>query len=305
MGKLSAVITATPEYDDLAKLDKCLRSLNSFADEIVLVVNGESSLLTSVAHKYKATVYNHKYSNYVEPLRNFGIEKASHDWILILDPDESIPDTLSKKLASMLHDESLNYCLVPRKNVIFGSWLKHSRWWPDFNVRFFRKGKVSWSDEIHLPPITEGRGYELPIKEEYAIVHDNYTTVEDYLARLNRYTSVQAQAKVREGYKFKWQDVLVKPGSEFLSRYFAGFGYKDGLHGLVLAILQAISEFVVYLKVWQDEGFKHSELMPEEFIKLAGKEIKEYQWWSVQTLLKNATLPRKILLKLYRKLFLR
>ncbi|OGM28690.1 hypothetical protein A3D84_05525 [Candidatus Woesebacteria bacterium RIFCSPHIGHO2_02_FULL_42_20] len=303
--KISAIVTATPGYDDIAKLEKCLESIRYFADEIIFVINGESGELEKVAGRFKAIIYNHKFLNYVEPLRNFGIAKASHEWVLILDPDELLGSALIKKLRSVIKDSTLNYCLIPRKNMVFDSWLKHSRWWPDFNVRFFRKGKVTWSDEIHIPPATVGKGYEFPVKEEFAISHNHYNSVEEYLERLNRYTSVQAEGRISEGYKFKWQDLLRFPASEFLSRYFAGFGYKDGLHGLVLSVLQGFSEFVVYVKVWQKEGFKHIDVDPAEFIKQSKNQIKEYNWWCIQTLLKSASVPKKILLKTYRKLFLR
>ena len=143
--------------------------------------------------------------------------------------------------------------------IIFGKWIKNSRWWPDYNIRFFKKNSVSWSNEIHSIPLTQGRGLDLEEKENLAIVHYNYTSIEQYLGRLDRYTTIQAEFLIKQGYRFIWKDLIVKPLKEFLSRYFVGEGYKDGLHGLVLASFQAFSALVLFAKVWEEQGFKEEK----------------------------------------------
>ncbi|MGB6838901.1 MAG: hypothetical protein WBE27_01320, partial [Microgenomates group bacterium] len=89
------------------------------------------------------------------------------------------------------------------------------------------------------------------------------------------------------GYKFSWGDLISKPVAEFLSRYFAGEGYKDGLHGLALAGLQAFSEFVLYLKVWQSEKFKEQNVPLKDVIKNIKKEGSEINYWHADALLKG------------------
>ena len=127
--------------------------------------------------------------------------------------------------------------------------MKYSRWWPDYNIRLFKKGSVSWNEVIHAVPMTQGIGGELEAKEELSIVHHHYDSVEQYVERMNRYTSRHAELRVKEGYKLVWKDLIVKPANEFFSRYFFGEGYKDGLHGIALSFLQAFSELVLYLKI--------------------------------------------------------
>jgi len=305
VNKISTVVTFTPGYDSINNLEKCISSAYGFTDDVVVVVNGKSEEIGKFAKKFNAALYSHEFVNYVERLRNFGIQKAKFDWVLILDPDEEFQSSLAKKLKGVVKSDSVDYVLIPRKNIIFGKWMKHSRWWPDYNVRFFKKGKVSWSDEIHAPPVTLGRGMEIPINQDLAIVHDHYGSIEEYLERMGRYTSIQASTLKSEDYKFKWQDLLAKPTSEFLSRYFAGFGYKDGLHGLVVASLQATSEFVLYLKLWQGSKFKEADIMPDDLFKIVKKQRKEFDWWVINSFLKSASAPKKLLLKIYRKLFLR
>lgn len=147
------------------------------------------------------------------------------------------------------------------------------------NIRLFKKGFVSWNEVIHMVPMTQGVGGDFAEEEDLAIIHHNYDSIEEYLTRMNRYTTHHAKIKINEGYKFSWKDIVVKPTGEFLSRYFYGRGYKDGLHGLALSLLQAFSELVIYLKVWQKEKFKDRDLKLDEVITLFQDQEKELHYW--------------------------
>ncbi len=284
VGKISAVITAIAGEEKY--LDSCLTSIKGFVDEIVIVDMSSGGEISKMAKKFKAKVYPHEFVNYVEPVRNFGISKAINEWILILDPDEEIPKTLIKRLQEIVDNDEADYVRIPRENVVFGKVLRHSRWWPDYNIRFFKKGKVSWDEVIHSVPMTEGNGIDLEAKNEFAIVHHHYESIEQFIERMNRYTTVQAKLKSKD-YVFNALDLISKPSSEFLSRYFAGEGYKDGIHGISLALLQAFSELVLYLKIWQMEKFEDKELKVNDVIEELNKVKKEFYYWENDTLLKE------------------
>lgn len=283
MNKISVVINTLNEEKNLPR---ALKSIKNLADEIVVVDMKSDDDTVKIAKKAGAKVYKHKRTGYVEPARNFAIGKATSDWILILDADEEIPNSLTKKLQELAVASEAEYYRLPRKNMVFGKWIKHSRWWPDHNIRFFKKGYVQWSEIIHSVPTTSGRGVDLEAKEEWAILHHHYESIEQYIDRLNRYTSKQLKVLKEKKYKFNSVDLLKKPSEEFLSRYFAGQGYKDGVHGLALAGLQAFSEFVLYLKAWQKEDFKGSVSVSqviEEF-----KDVQDDQnYWFADTLIKE------------------
>lgn len=284
MVKISVVINTLNEEKHLAA---CLSSVKDFADEIVVVDMKSEDKTKEVAEKYGAKVYEFRRMGYVEPARNFAISKASGDWILILDADEQIPTALVKKLQTLVEEDLADYVRLTRKNILFDKWMQHSRWWPDYLIRFFKKGKVVWDDEIHSIPITSGRGMDLEAKEEFAVVHNNYQTIEQYVDRLNRYTSIQARYKMDNDYKFHWHDLVTKPSNEFLSRYFQGEGYKDGLHGLAISMLQAFSELIVYTKIWQFGGFKEKKLDISEVVEILKQTESDLHYWEADTLLKE------------------
>lgn len=286
MEKISVVISVVDE--ELTDLPSAVASVENFASEIVIVDMTSANALFEIAGKFRAKTYKHERVPYVEIVRNFGISKASGEWIMILDPDEEVSKTLLNKLKLIVENKnSADYYRLSRKNIIFGKWIKHSRWWPDYNIRFFKKGCVFWNQVIHSVPITKGKGADLEANEENAIIHHNYRTIEQFVERMNRYTSAQAGNLIEDGYKFSWQDLIKKSSNEFLGRYFQSEGYKDGLHGFVLAGLQAVSEFVVYLKVWQKEKFKDYDLDTEETINAMKGVESDIHFWKADTLFKE------------------
>lgn len=302
MGKISVVINTLNEEKNLPRT---LASVKSLADEVVVVDMKSTDRTVEIAKKTGARVYEHKKTGYVEPARNFAIGKAVGNWVLVLDADEEIPLSLAIKLKKIADNPKVDYYRIPRKNIIFGKWMKHSRWWPDLNIRFFKKGHVSWNEVIHSVPMTQGAGADLPEKEEFAIIHHNYDSVEQYLERMNRYSDIQAKILIVGKHKFIWKDLITKPANEFLSRYFAGEGYKDGLHGLALSFLQAFSEIIVYLKVWQQEKFLEQGITLQEIEKELKEVIKQTSWWLADANIKSkgffSSIPDKISRKILSK----
>lgn len=305
MSKISVVINTLNEEQNLPRV---LASVKGLADEIIVVDMESDDGTVKIAKEAGAKVYMHKKTGYVEPARNFAIGKATGDWILILDADEELSQDLKDKIReiAMPAGRQVNsptpadYYRIARKNVIFGKWMEHTGWWPDYNIRFFKKGKVTWNEIIHSVPTTLGEGKDLPAEEQLAIVHNNYPDLDAYLARMNRYTSIQAKLLQQEGrrYHFVWRDLIIAPSKEFISRYFTGEGYRDGAHGLALSLLQAFSELTIYLKVWQSEKFQPQAITIDESLPMLKKIAREINWWIAEVNIRSkdllSTLPDRV-----------
>lgn len=285
MSKVSVVINVVDEEVEI--LPRALNSVKKLADEVVIIDQTIVGVSEESLKGYPCEVYKTKRVEYVELVRNFGISKATGDWVLILDPDEELEEPLLNRLKSIVENSSADYYRIPRKNIIFARWIKHSRWWPDYNIRFFRKGFVSWNEQIHTVPITKGKGADLPDREEFAIVHHHYDTLGQYIERMNRYTDALSKRLINEGYKFSWKDLVTRPVNEFLSRYFQGEGYKDGIHGLALSGLQAFGESIVYLKVWQSEKFPAKEISLKDISALLKEKESDLHFWQADSLYKE------------------
>lgn len=300
MNKISAVINT---YNEEKRLARALSSLKGFASEIVVVDMMSTDKTCEIAKEFGAKVFKHKKLSFVEPARNFAISKAKNEWIILLDPDEELPESLKLFLKKETKEPQADFYRIPRKNIIFGKWMKHTGWWPDFNIRFFKKNTVSWNDVIHGVPMTTGKGFDLPIKQEFAIKHKSYSSLEEYLSRMNRYTTIQARELNKKDIDFNWTLLITKPLSEFLRRYFTESGYKDGLHGLALSLLQSLSEVIIYAKLWQKQDFKKRKISLSEVESEFKKVFKEINWWFIESkITESSSFVAKIWLKIKRKL---
>jgi (heptosyl)LPS beta-1,4-glucosyltransferase len=284
VAKISVVVNSINEGH---LLPRALASVVDFADEIVVIDMFSTDNTVEIAKKYHAIVYKHKFINYVEPVRNFAVSKAKGDWILIIDPDEEIGEKLARRLKKIAADPDADYYRLPRKNLVFSKWLKHSRWWPDFNIRFFKKGTVSWSEIIHGVPTTQGMGLDLPAEEDYAIIHHHYDSISEYISKMDRYTNVQSHNLFNNNIVFEWKNLIFKPSNEFLSRYFFGKGYKDGLQGLAVSALQAVSELILYLKLWELYKFSDVKVPVSEVIGAIKYSERDLFYWQADTLRKE------------------
>lgn len=274
-------------WNNAETLEQTLESVKTAA-EIIIVDMHSSDNTCEIAKKFTDQIFTHPYIGYVEPARNFAIEKAAKDWVFVLDSDEETPPQLFAELsliaATEHKDSAPTHYFIPRKNLIFGSWVQHAGWWPDNQLRFFRKGSVSWQNEIHSVPVTTGKPHTFPPEESYAIIHHNYTSVSQWITRMDRYTTIQSKELSQKGYTYAFSDNLNKPFSEFIRRFFVWKGYKDGVIGLNLALLQALSEVIVYLKVRELQKPTHNLVETEKdfqkqlqlFLRTSNKELQHW-----------------------------
>lgn len=274
--KISVVINTLNEEENI---ERAIKSV-SWANEIIVCDMHSDDNSAVVAKRLGAKVFFHKRAGFVEPARNFAISQAEGDWILVLDADEEIPESLGDKLKDLIKNEGVvTYVEIPRKNIIFGEWMRASMWWPDYNVRFFKSGSVSWGAKIHSRPKTLGQGLKLPGEERFAMIHHNYTNLSQFILRMNRYSLIQAKELRADGYKLEWQDLVLKPMNEFLSRFFVYRGFDDGLHGLALSLLQAFSFLMVYLRIWEMEQFDKKEIEFDDFKEISKKAGEDFKHW--------------------------
>ena len=232
----------------------CLSSLDRICDEILVADIGmELSLAKDISQMKKVTMVPMGDVAYVELIRETLKNKAKYDYVVFLDADEELPLGLIDELKKIY--EKYDAIQIPRKNMVFGTWVQHSRWWPDHQVRLFKKTSLTWPTKIHQQPEVKGSIFELPREEKYAIIHHNYESIDDYITRMMRYAKVEATEKIEQKKEFHLREATQNAISEFISRYFAGEGYKDGMLGFTLAILQLFYSFLVYFYYWEKRKY--------------------------------------------------
>lgn len=298
--KISVVVSA---YNEEKKLKACLDSVQ-WADEIVVVDNDSTDKTREVAKKFTKRVYHQKNDPAnIDLQKNFAIEKATGDWILILDADEEVTPELATEIRNLEDDKLINGYWIPRKNICFGKWITHTGWYPDYQLRLIRRGKGRYQKKHYHEPIrVEGKVGKL----SHHLIHHNYETISQFLHKgLEIYAPNEAEEKLRNGYELDYRDAVRMPLQEFLSRYFAREGYKDGFHGFMLSVLMAVYHFVVFAHLWEKSKFVDNT--NEDVFKGIAKEMRKSKreiafWMSKKSIEQETNLLKKMGLKVRKKL---
>lgn len=222
-------------------LTYALRSLRTLADEIVVVDMHSEDDTIEIARQFDARIFPFKKCGFVEPAREFAVSKCSHEVVFILDADEIITPKLALRLREMSKSE-VSATYIPRLNYIFGEPIKHGGWDPeaDAQLRFFDRRKVRLQSRIHsgIHPKADAQVLRLPFKEDECLIHFNYMDVTDFLDRLNKYTTIEAEQRA-ELKSSKPSSSLRRGIREFTNRYVRQKGFRDGWRGFYLAWFMA------------------------------------------------------------------
>lgn len=237
-----------------------IKSVRDHVEEVIVVDTKSTDKTVKVAEAAGAKVYEFaKDEGYVEPARNFAIAKAKTEWVFILDADETVPATLWPKIehAVATDDHELSGYYLPRQNWILGANIKSAGWWPDYQLRLFRKKQIEWPDTIHAVPSIDGATEQFPALDEFAIIHQNYSTVESYIDRLNTYTSKEPTLHQRRD--VTGASLVNVVAADLLRRMFADRGLEGGAHGVGLSFLQSFYQLATEMKHWQTKDFPEVE----------------------------------------------
>lgn len=298
--KISVVISA---YNEEENIEDCLKSAKLLEGEIIVVDNTSSDNTAQIAKIYADKVLTRPNDPVnLNKNKNFGFSKVTSDWIFSLDADERITKELASEIKTAIKKENVNGYEIPRKNIIFNKWIKNSIWWPDYNLRLFKRGKGKFPQKhVHEKLQVEGNISKL----ENPILHYNYNTVSQFVNKLNKtYTESEAENFIREGKNITWYDAIRWPVDDFVKTFFAQKGYRDGMHGLVLSLLQSFYTLVFFAKIWEKkENFK--DMTPENFFSEVLKEFslstKKIRYWIYETLMEENP-AKRLLYKIRRKL---
>lgn len=302
MKKLSVVIMT---FNEEKKIKECLESIKGFADEIIVVDNNSSDKTVSIAKKYTKKIYSQENKPLILDLqKNYGFSKATSEWILSLDADERVSPALAFQInaATANANGEITGYRIPRKNIIFGKWMQHTGWYPDFQLRLFKNGKGKYAlAHVHEEMAIEGKIEQLT----EPLFHENFETVGRFIQKHMVYAENEAASKREKGYTYHWSDAINLPATEFISRFFAREGYKDGFHGLMLSLLMAWYHFMIFSFLWQEEKFVEAgstDILTDTQNVLQGVS-KDVSYWFIQEKIKQTrSFSKRIVLKLRRKL---
>lgn len=251
--KISAVILARNEE---ANIRYCLDTLG-WCDEIVVADMESSDRTVAIAREYTDRIYTHPVIASFDLAKKFAVEKASGDWIFLIDADEMAPKALATALRAIAEEGKVDAVLVPFNHFIMGAKVRRSGWGYVPQYRFFRRGKVVVGDALHryLSKAADAAAISLPLNDENSIIHFNYTDSAHFVEKLNRYTAVEAGQLLESGVEFSRIGLLRAAAREFYRRFVKKKGYSEGPRGFSLCVLMAFYRALSYIKLWELREF--------------------------------------------------
>jgi len=241
MGLSVVVITKNEEHN----IVRCLDSVK-WAEEIILIDSNSTDRTLEIARSYGAKVCSQPWRGYGYAKRE-GVNQAMGTWILSIDADEEVSPELAAEIKGIL-SKTTPYAgfYIPRKTNFLGRWIRHSGWYPDLVLRLFLKAKGNFNNVIvHEKVLLEGKTGHLMGE----LRHYSYPSLEHYLDKFNRYTTLGAEEAHRNGKRPSWFDIVVRPPVSFFKHYISRQGFRDGIEGFIISVMSAIAVLVKYAKL--------------------------------------------------------
>ncbi|HXC63851.1 MAG TPA: glycosyltransferase family 2 protein [bacterium] len=250
--ELSIVVLVKDEEARLPRFFEALRPLK-LRHEVLVVDSGSRDRSASLARAAGARVLRRPWAGFAAT-RNRAFKDCRAPWILVLDADENPDGSLLAAVERAVRLEPPCLWRVNRLNYFLGDPVRHGGWFPDRHLRLFPKGAAEFEERsVHegMRPLDASLALR---KLDGLLHHHSYPDLAGYMARLNRYTTLQAQELFERKGARPATAVLrmaTDPGLTFLKMYGLKLGVLDGGLGLVVAVLSASSTFWKYAKWWQ------------------------------------------------------
>ncbi|MFT4174886.1 MAG: glycosyltransferase family 2 protein [Rhodocyclaceae bacterium] len=224
-------------------IEATLASLG-FCNEILVVDSGSTDGTQQIAARYGARVVHEEWRGF-GPQKQFAVDEARNDWVLCVDSDEIVSPELERSIRQAMERPSHTAYAFARCNRFLGRYLKHGEGYPDYSLRLFDRRHARWSDDvvheqvISLEPVGRLGG---------DLLHHSEDTLESYLAKQNRYTTLAAQALVADGGDVSAAKLVFSPLFRFVKFYLLRGGYRDGAAGFVHIVIGCFNSFMKYAK---------------------------------------------------------
>jgi glycosyltransferase involved in cell wall biosynthesis len=264
------VSVLVPTLDEELNLPECLDSLD-WVDEVFVVDSFSRDRTVEIARARGACVVQHSFANYSRQ-KNWALDTLPfrNQWVLIVDADERVTPELRDEIASTLPKAECAGYYLNRRFIFLGTWIRHAGWYPSWNLRLFRHRLGRYDDrEVHEHVVLKGpAGY---LRND--LLHVDRRGLEAFIARHNRYSSLEAAARLKaernapdrarlpvgllaspvQRKRFLrervWPRVPAKPLALFVYMYILRRGFLDGRAGLTLCLFHAFQELMVGVKL--------------------------------------------------------
>lgn len=242
MEKISATIIT---YNEEKNIERCLKSLQGVADEIIVVDSFSTDKTKEICLKYTVKFYERNFKDYSDQ-KNFAIKQTTNNLILSLDADEELSDELKKSIIQVKNNRKSDGYYFNRLTNYCGKWIKHSGWYPNHQLRLWNKEKGHWVGTIH-ETLSVPKNLTSHIKGD--LLHYSYENFSQHLLKIDKFTDFQAKEMFDKHKSITCFEIICKPFFRFIRHYFLQLGFLDGLEGFIISIHSAYGQFLKYIKL--------------------------------------------------------
>jgi glycosyltransferase involved in cell wall biosynthesis len=247
---LSVVLITQNEERNLPRtLESVMPLVRDGKGEIIVVDSGSTDRTVEIAQSYGAKIFVEAWKGFAAQ-KNSAMDKASMDWVLQLDADESLEPELAAEIKAVLQASSgMHGFWIPRKNFFLGRWIRRGGFYPDPKLRLVKRGAGRF-EEYGAHPTMKVDG---PTgKLSHALLHHAYPTLRGYIDHMNSYSSMGAELAMAEGHRrFSLANIVIRPLLTFIYNYFIRLGFLDGREGLLLHLYHSAYVSWKYAKGWE------------------------------------------------------
>jgi len=241
--EISAIVVCFNEEENIGR---CLSSL-TWCDEIVVVDSFSTDRTVEICRRYTDRVIQRPWAGYRDQ-KAFAHSQATKEWVFLVDADEQVPAELRGEIQLALGggDSRVAAFSVPRLVHYLGRWWWRGGWYPDYDIRIFRRDLARWGgSDPHERILVAGKVRRLV----HPLYHYSYRDIADHWSRINRFTTISAGELSGLGKRWRWIDNMLRPPFRFFRSYVLKRGLLDGFPGIFVAATAAIYVFLKYAKL--------------------------------------------------------
>jgi len=233
--------------DEEDNIERCLKSIYNWADEIIVVDSGSTDNTLKICKKYNCKIHKTHWLGFGKT-KQLGVNLTENDWILSIDADEEISNQLKKEIKDIIVSNKFNGAYIKRISYYLGRQIKYSGWQNDYPLRLFNKRYGNFDDATVHESVVLNKSKTLKISEP--IYHYPYKTLHEHISKINLYTTLSAETLFIRSKKTPLFFAVLSGITKFIKMYFFKKGFLDGKEGIVLAILSSYSSLLKYMKLW-------------------------------------------------------
>lgn len=238
--KISSIILT---HNNEATLKATLESV-MFCDEIVVIDDFSSDKTLEIARKFTSKIFQNKLGSNFASQRNFGLSKASNDWVLYVDSDEIVTNKLKNEILNL--DFSKNGYFIKRQNKFLGKHLKYGEWGDIYLLRLANKTKGKFVRQVHEYWDIKGETSNL----KNVMLHKQSKSLSEFIKNINNYSLIHSIELENEAKNASFLKIIIWPFLKFGKNFLVKKGYLDGTPGFVIALLMSFHSFLAWSNVW-------------------------------------------------------